>query len=114
MARIEQTILEIKSKCRGCILVAHGGEEFANLSAPYTRSRYIKYLEYGADIVVSHHPHICMSYETVGSKAIFYSLGNFIFDTDYQRAQFHTDRSVLLKLCFNKDCWDLSGIRHTC
>ena len=105
MARIEQTILEIKSKCRWCILVAHGGEEFANLSAPYTRSRYIKYLEYGADIVVSHHPHICMSYETVGSKAIFYSLGNFIFDTDYQRAQFHTDRSVLLKLCFNKDCW---------
>ena len=121
MARIEQTILEIKSKCRWCILVAHGGEEFANLSAPYTRSRYIKYLEYGADIVVhsatkfigGHGTSLggvivdggTFDWKASGSKAIFYSLGNFIFDTDYQRAQFHTDRSVLLKLCFNKDCW---------
>ena len=44
-----------------------------------------------------------MNYEILGEKAIFYSLGNFIFDTDYQRAQFCTDIGVLLKLCLSEN-----------
>ena len=44
-----------------------------------------------------------MNYETVGVNVIFYSLGNFIFDTDYHRAQAHTDEGVLLKLKFTED-----------
>jgi poly-gamma-glutamate synthesis protein (capsule biosynthesis protein) len=56
----------------------------------------------GADLVVCHHPHVPMNYELVGDKAIFYSLGNFIFDTDYQRAQYNTDIGVLLKLNFTE------------
>lgn len=98
MEMIEETIHEIKKTCRWCIIVAHGGEEFTALPSPYTRDRYLKYLEMGADIVVSHHPHVPMNYELVGEKAIFYSLGNFIFDTDYQRAQYNTDTGILLKL----------------
>ena len=39
------------------------------------------------------------SYEVFeDGKMIFYSLGNFIFDTDYQRAHLYTDVGVLLKL----------------
>jgi poly-gamma-glutamate synthesis protein (capsule biosynthesis protein) len=52
----------------------------------------------GADIVIAHHPHVVNNYELVGDKAIFYSLGNFIFDTDYQRSQFGTEYGILLKL----------------
>ena len=44
-----------------------------------------------------------MNYETVGDKMIFYSLGNFIFDTDYQRAQFNTEKGILLKLHFTEN-----------
>lgn len=95
---IQNTIDEIKSKCRWCIVVAHAGEEFTPLPSPYTRERYHKYLEMGADIVVAHHPHVPMNYETVGDKIIFYSLGNFIFDTDYQRSQFNTEYGILVKL----------------
>ena len=100
---IKKRIEEIKNKCRWCIVVAHGGEEFTNLPHPYTRERYIKYLEYGADIVVGHHPHVVMNYEIFNRKAIFYSLGNFIFDTDYQRAQFNTEKGVILKLLLNEN-----------
>ena len=99
---IQNTINEIKSKCRWCIVVAHAGEEFTPLPSPYTRERYHKYLEMGADIVVAHHPHVPMNYETVGDKIIFYSLGNFIFDTDYQRAQFNTELGLLVKLNFTE------------
>ena len=100
---IRDVIRQIKAKCRWCIVVAHGGEEFTALPSPYTRDRYLAYLDMGADIVVCHHPHVPMNYEILGEKAIFYSLGNFIFDTDYQRAQFCTDIGVLLKHCLSEN-----------
>ena len=99
---IQNTITQIKKTCRWCVVVAHAGEEFTPLPSPYTRKRYHDYLEMGADVVVAHHPHVPMNYETVGDKAIFYSLGNFIFDTDYQRAQFNTEFGILLKLNFTE------------
>ncbi|MBR0536105.1 MAG: CapA family protein [Clostridia bacterium] len=103
---IQQTINEIKAKCRWCIVVAHAGEEFTPLPSPYTRERYHLFLEMGADIVVGHHPHVPMNYETVGDKIIFYSLGNFIFDTDYQRSQFNTEKGIIVKLNFTEDKFD--------
>lgn len=99
---IQNSINEIKSKCRWCIVVAHAGEEFTPLPSPYTRERFHKYLEMGADIVVCHHPHVPMNYETVGDKIIFYSLGNFIFDTDYQRSQYNTEKGLIIKLNFTE------------
>lgn len=103
LERIQRNIDEIKSKCRWCVIVAHAGEEFTSLPAPYTRERFHKYLEMGADAVVCHHPHVPMNYETVGSKFIFYSLGNFIFDTDYQRSQYNTDLGLLVRLDFTEE-----------
>lgn len=102
LEEIQKSINEIKRKCRWCIVVAHAGEEFTPLPSPYTRERYHRFLEMGADIVVAHHPHVPMNYETVGDKVIFYSLGNFIFDTDYQRSQFNTELGVLIKLNFTE------------
>ncbi len=99
---IREKIEYIRRFNRWCIIVAHAGEEFTALPSPYTRERYLKYLDMGADIVIAHHPHVVNNYETVGSKAIFYSLGNFIFDTDYQRSQFGTEYGIVLKLRFNE------------
>ncbi len=107
---IRETIQEIKKTCRWCIVVAHAGEEFTALPSPYTRERYHLYLEMGADLVVAHHPHVPMNYETVGDKTIFYSLGNFIFDTDYQRSQFHTDLGLLIKLNFTEDSYSFEPL----
>lgn len=100
---IENTITQIKKTCRWCVVVAHAGEEFTPLPSPYTRERYHKFLEMGADIVVAHHPHVPMNYETVGEKIIFYSLGNFIFDTDYQRSQHNTEYGIIIKINFTED-----------
>lgn len=103
METIQGVIDEIRQTCRWCVIVSHGGEEFTALPSPYTRDRYLAYLEMGADVVVCHHPHVPMNYELIGGKAIFYSLGNFIFDTDYQRSQYNTEIGLLLKLCFSED-----------
>ena len=114
MDYIAERIQEIKARCRWCIIVAHGGEEFTCMPNPYTRDRYIEYLKMGADAVVAHHPHVPNNYETFDDgKMIFYSLGNFIFDTDYQRSHMYTDRAVLVKLLFTEDemSFEAVGIR---
>ncbi len=116
---IQAKIDEVKSKCKWCVIVAHGGEEFTALPSPYVRDRYIEYLNMGADVVVSHHPHVPMNYETFNwddaenRKIIFYSLGNFVFDTDYQRAQFNTEKGIVIKLKFTATEFDYEakGIR---
>lgn len=96
-------IKEVKEKCKYCVVISHDGEEFTSLPQEYIRRRYKKYLEMGADVIIGHHPHVPMNYEKVGDKIIFYSLGNFIFDTDYQRAQMNTEVGVLVKLIFSDE-----------
>ena len=111
MDYIARRIREIKEKCRWCVVVSHGGEEFTSLPSPYTRERYLKFLELGADAVVGHHPHVPENYELFDDgKAIFYSLGNFIFDTNYQRVHLYTDTGVLLKLIFTEDKLDFEAV----
>ncbi|MBQ3890849.1 MAG: CapA family protein, partial [Lachnospiraceae bacterium] len=113
MESIKRVINDIKKTCKWCVVVSHGGEEFTSLPNRYTRDRYLEYLNLGADVVVSHHPHVPMNYETVGDKIIFYSLGNFIFDTDYQRSQYNTEFGILLKLNFTREkvSFDAKGLK---
>lgn len=101
--RIKKIIKKIKEKNRWCVIIAHAGEEFSSIPLLSVRKKYLKYLEWGADVVVGHHPHVTQSYETVGDKIIFYSLDNFIFDTDYQRIQNHTEYGMLIKIKFTEE-----------
>ena len=112
--RVKKQIKEVKSKNRWCIVVSHVGQEFSQMPLPFLRERYIRYLNYGADIIVGHHSHVVQNYEKFGDKIVFYSLGNFIFDTDYQRIQSYTDYGMLIKLNFNKDgySWESLSIKN--
>lgn len=103
---IREAVAKIKKECRWCVMIVHGGEEFSDLPMPETRNRYLSYLHTGVDVVVGHHPHVVQNYETVGGKIVFYSLGNFIFDTDYQRNQTHTDVGELVKIRFYPDAFE--------
>ena len=112
-AKISEMISEIKKKCRWCVVVVHSGPEFCQLMPPSVRKQYKKYLELGADVVIGHHPHVVENYEKFGDKIIFYSLGNFIFDTDYQRLQKYTEFGVFVKLYFGTDSfkWDYMAMK---
>lgn len=100
---IKKRIEEFKNKVDWLVLVYHGGDEFLYSPMPYIRKQLKKYLDWGCDIIVAHHPHVVQGYEYFGNKAVFYSLGNFIFDTDYQRAQDGVDKGMLLRINFTKD-----------
>jgi len=102
-ATIKNKIKEIKEKCKWCVLVIHGGDEFCDMPLPDIRKRYYRFLEWGADVIVGHHPHVIQNYEKVGDKMIFYSLGNFIFDDEYMRIQPESKNGILLTLDFTND-----------
>ncbi|MCX6701836.1 MAG: CapA family protein [Candidatus Zambryskibacteria bacterium] len=40
-------------------------------------------IDNGADVIFGHHPHVIESMEIYKNKAIFYSLGNFVFDQNF-------------------------------
>ncbi|MBE6998936.1 MAG: CapA family protein, partial [Ruminococcaceae bacterium] len=100
---IQRRITEIKSKSRWCILVIHGGDEFCMTPFPEIRNRYLRFLDWGADIIVAHHPHVVQNYEYVSEKIIFYSLGNFLFDDNYMRVFAESKEGILLKLDLQED-----------
>ena len=100
---IKKTIDEIREKADYAVLVYHGGAEFLRIPDPDKRKLLKSFLDMGCDAIVSHHPHVVQGYEMFGSKPVFYSLGNFMFDTDYQRSQEGTDKGLLLRLAFSDD-----------
>lgn len=101
---IKHKLAKLKERADYIVVVYHGGDEFLHTPMPYTRRQLKKYLAWGADVVVAHHPHTVQGFEPVGkNKMIFYSLGNFMFDTDYQRVQQDTDNGMLLRLSFDKN-----------
>ena len=53
MEAIAAVIADVKKVCRWCVVVSHGGEEFTALPAPYTRQRYLDYLQMVADVASS-------------------------------------------------------------
>lgn len=103
ISRLRNVISELRKETDWIVVVAHGGDEYCDIALPHMREKYHDLLELGADIVIGHHPHVVQNYEQVGKKMVFYSLGNFIFDTENQRDFAHTDNGILLGINFDKD-----------
>ncbi|MEH7744303.1 CapA family protein, partial [Neobacillus drentensis] len=53
----------------------------------------------GADIIIGAHPHVLEPMEVYNGTAIFYSLGNFIFDQGWSR----TRDSAIVQYHLNED-----------
>jgi len=104
--RSDELILErirwLRSCCDWVIINYHGGEEYTFVPSPLRRHRLLRYLNYGADIIIAHHPHVVQGYEQVGNKRIFYSLGNFIFDIPEHSGCKGTDQSVIISSFLKK------------
>ena len=70
-------------------VLPHNGIEYIDVPLPETIARYRDFVDYGADGVIGSHPHCPQGWEEYKGKPIFYSLGNFFFnskDTDQFRA----------------------------
>ena len=58
----------------------HWGTEYSLVATGVQKNIAHKLIDNGADVVIGHHPHVIEPVEIYKGKAIFYSLGNFVFD----------------------------------
>ena len=70
----------LKGKTDWIIVNIHWGEEYDTHFDKIQQEIAHKLIDYGADAVIGHHPHVVQEVEVYNSRPIFYSLGNFIFD----------------------------------
>ncbi|MGO3406061.1 CapA family protein [Marinomonas sp.] len=80
-SKLEDAILAVKQQVDFVVLIAHAGVENIPIPIKEWRDRYHRLCDLGVDVIVGHHPHVPQGYEQYGKSLIFYSLGNFYFDT---------------------------------
>lgn len=86
--KVNHIIIDAKKNVDYLFILAHDGIEYIDIPMPETIARYHDFIDYGADGVIGTHPHCPQGWEVYKGKPIFYSLGNFFFnskeDTDYK------------------------------
>lgn len=94
---VVQKIQSLRTHCYKIIVFAHWGQEYE----PHPTGKQFEaghaFIDAGADLVVGAHPHVVEDYEVYHGHAIFYSLGNFIFDQDFSP---ETTSGLMLKVDF--------------
>lgn len=78
------------------VLMLHWGYEFFGQPSRSQQKQAYQLIEAGADVILGHHPHVLQPVEEYQDGLIFYSLGNFIFDSWDER----TLNSVIVELEF--------------
>lgn len=77
---LEQGIAKLKQEGVDLIFACcHWGIERDNYPTAYQRELGKKCIDWGADLVIGHHPHVLQGIEAYNGKYIIYSLGNFSF-----------------------------------
>ena len=95
---LEDNIRILRSEVDVVILIAHAGVENISFPIKEWRDRYKRLCDIGVDVIIGHHPHVPQGFERYKKSIIFYSLGNFYFDTaGYDRKQ-DDSYSVILEL----------------
>ena len=67
------------------IVLPHWGMEYVNYPSTQIRQIAKSWIDYGADIIIGHHPHVIQGKEQYKGKWIYYSLGNYIFPNFYRK-----------------------------
>ena len=81
------------------IALLHFGEEYATDQTSEQQQVARTAIDLGADVVIGHHPHVTQGIEVYRGHAIFYSIGNLVFDQE----TVPWDRSFLVAIDLTPD-----------
>ena len=117
--KVNHVIIEAKKRLDFLFIICHDGIEYVDAPMPETIARYRDLIDYGADGIVGSHPHCPQGWEEYKGKPIFYSLGNFFFnskeDTLYRatnRAHWYEGRCVVLSVEDKQLSWEVINTRN--
>lgn len=91
-------IKESDSKVDVLVVSPHWGEEYKAVANNFQTSLAKRMVEYGADLIIGHHPHWVQNYEEVDGVPVYYSLGNFVFDQMWSE---ETKKGLVVKITFD-------------
>ncbi len=86
LATVLNEIRALKKNGNFVIVYPHWGMEYNKGMTQGQINTAHAFIDAGADAVIGSHPHVIEPLEIYKNKAIFYSLGNFIFDQDFSTA----------------------------
>ena len=78
-------VMERYSKVMPVIAMPHAGAEYKAEPDELKTRLYRSMIDHGADMVIGDHPHWIQTTESYKGKLIVYSMGNFIFDQQFNR-----------------------------
>ena len=78
--KIREDIADTKKDSDIIIVSLHHGVEYADYPTPGFIRLARQVIDFGAQVVLGHHPHVLQGIEEYNRGIIAYSLGNFIFD----------------------------------
>lgn len=117
--RVNHDIIEAKKNVDYLFILPHDGIEYIDLPIPETIARYRDFIDYGADGVIGTHPHCPQGWEEYKGKPIFYSLGNFLFNSkegyDYRatnRPHWYEGLCVIITISEGKLVWEVVNTRN--
>lgn len=88
-------VMEKYSEIMPVIAMPHAGAEYKAEPDELKTNLYRSMIDHGADIVIGDHPHWIQSTEAYKGKLIVYSMGNFIFDQQFNK---EVTRSATIRL----------------
>lgn len=117
--RVNHDIIEAKKTVDYLFILPHDGIEYIDVPLPETIARYHDFIDYGADGVIGTHSHCPQGWESYKGKPIFYSLGNFLFNSkegyDYRatnRPHWYEGLCVVLSIEDGAIHWDVVCTRN--
>lgn len=97
---MERDIKKIKEKVNFVVISCHFGNEYKNLHNSFQEEIAHGAVDFGADLVIGHHPHVIQDFEDYKGKRIYYSLGNFVFDQHWSE---NTRNGILVQMEIDHD-----------
>lgn len=76
---IKKAIINTSTLVDKVIVSLHMGYEYEKFPLPIHRHLSHKIIDWGAKLIIGHHPHVIQAYEVYKKKHIYYGLGNFYF-----------------------------------
>jgi poly-gamma-glutamate capsule biosynthesis protein CapA/YwtB (metallophosphatase superfamily) len=84
LGRITSDIRALGKQVDVVIVLTHWGTQYTHRPEPSQRLAAQAFADAGADLVIGGHPHWVQGWEMAGSAVVVHSLGNFVFDMDFQ------------------------------
>ena len=89
---------ELKKACDYIIVMFHGGKEYFRYPSPEIQRICRRFIEKGADLVVTQHSHCIGCREDYLDGSIIYGQGNFLFDQNNKKNRSYYASGLLLKI----------------